>query len=134
MSALRRHVAVRALAGVFLLALAATACRRGGDGPRELLDRYFSTAVRQDYSATWECYDQNYRSKVDRDEYVQHRRDASQLVTWKVVSLEEHGDTARAQVDLVFAPSPRLGRPDPAEKKVVEDLVRERGEWRVKVW
>ncbi len=133
MSALRRH-ATRALAGALLLALGLTACRRPAGGPRELLDRYFSSAVQQDYGATWECYDRAYRSKVARDEYVRRRRDASTLVSWKVLTLEERGDTARADVELVFAPSPRLGRAEPATKKVAEDLVREREGWRVKVW
>lgn len=133
MSALRRH-ATRALAGALLLALGLTACRRPAGGPRELLDRYFSSAVQQDYGATWECYDRSYRSKVARDEYVKHRLEASTLVSWKVLTLEERGDTARADVELVFAPSPRLGRSEAATKKVVEDLVREREGWRVKVW
>ncbi len=134
MPPLRRHVAVRVLAVAFLLALGTTACRRPGDGPRELLDRYFSSAVRQDYGATWECYERNYRSKVNREEYVQRRREASRLVSWKTMALEQHGETARARVDLVFAPSPRLGRLEPVTKTVEEDLIREREGWRIKVW
>ncbi len=134
MPAPRRPVAARALAGVLLLALAVAACRRPGRGPRELLDRYFSTAVQQDYAATWECYDQRYRSKIAQDEYVQHRREASRLLSWKTVALEERGDTARADVDLVFGPAPRLGRTEPTTARVVEELVRERDGWRIKVW
>ncbi|WP_242394328.1 hypothetical protein [Anaeromyxobacter oryzisoli] len=133
MPALHRPI-VRILASVFLLAVGGTACHRTGDGPRELLDRYFSTAVRQDYVSTWACYDENYRSKVSRDEYVRHRREASRLLSWKTSALEQHGDTARAEVELVFAPSPRLGRSEPVTRKVVEELVREREGWRVKVW
>lgn len=138
MPALRRSAAARALAGAFLLAVAATACRRpgggGGGGPRELLERYFSTAVRQDYAATWSCYDRGYRSKIPQDEYVRRRADASRLVAWRTVSLDERGDTARARVELTFAPSQRLGRAAPVTKTVEEDLVREADGWRVKVW
>ncbi len=131
---LHRRPGALVLAAALLVALALASCRRPERGPRELLDRYFSTAARQDYGATWECYDRNYRSKVPRDEYVRRRGEASRLVSWATVAIEEHGDTARADVDLVFAPSPRLGQPGPARAKVVEELVREREGWRIKVW
>lgn len=134
MPALHRHDAVRALAAACFLLLAPAACRRPEAGPRELLARYFSTAVRQDYAATWECYDHEYRSKVARDEFVQHRRDASRLQSWRVLALEDRGDRARAEVELVFAPLPRLGRSEPAKVAVEENLVREPDGWRVKVW
>jgi hypothetical protein len=134
MPALHRDNAVRALAGACLLALGLAACRRPEAGPRELLERYFATAVRQDYAETWECYDQSYRSKVARGEFVQRRREASRLQSWKMVSLEQQGDHARAGVELVFAPSPKLGRSEPARTTVVEELVREREGWRIKVW
>jgi hypothetical protein len=129
-----RPRAASALAFALLLAVAIPACRRPGGGARELLDRYFATAVRQDYAATWECYDRRYRSKIDRDEYVRHRREASRLVSFRTVSLEERGDAARAEVELVFAPAPALGRSEPVTKRVVEELVREHEGWRVKVW
>jgi hypothetical protein len=120
-----------------LLAAAAvaalSACRRDA-GPRELLDRYFETARRGDFAATWECYDRAYQAKVSRDEYVRHRSDASPLERYEVVSLEQHDGRARAKVALVFGPAPKLGRIAPASAVVEEELVRERGGWRIRVW
>jgi hypothetical protein len=127
-------LALSETAFALLLALAIPACRRPASGARELLDRYFATAVRQDYAATWECYDRRYRSKIERDEYVRHRREASRLLSFRTLSLEEHGDAARAEVELVFAPAPAIGRSEPVTKRVIEELVREREGWRVRVW
>ncbi len=115
------------------LAFAPAACGRSRD-PRAALDRFFSTAQRQDYGATYDCYDDAYRQKVSREEFVRHRREASPLQDWRLVSLEQHGDTASAEVALVFGPWPRAGRTTPASKTVHEDLVRERGAWRIRVW
>jgi hypothetical protein len=122
---------------LFVLAAAAVAalpaCRRDG-GPRALLVRYFDSARRGDYAATWECYDGAYQAKVSRDEYVRHRKDAAPLERYEVVSLDQREDRARARVALVFGPAPGLGRTVPASTLVEEDLVRERGGWRIRVW
>jgi hypothetical protein len=113
--------------------LAFSGCRRGDD-PRGLLDRFFGTAVRQDYSATYDCYDAAYRAKVSREEFVRHRRDASPLQGWHILSLDQQGDHARAEVALTFGPLPKAGRTEPTSTNVHEDLVREGGRWRVRVW
>lgn len=114
-------------------AIALAGCSRHQD-PRAALDRYFSTAQRQDYAATYDCYDKAYRAKVSRDEYVRHRGEASPLQDWRVVSLEQHGDRASAEVALVFGPWQRAGRTTPVSKTVHEELVREEGAWRIRVW
>ncbi len=124
-----RFVALVCLA---LLALTIGGCRR--QDPRAALDRFFSTAQRQDYLATYDCYDAAYRAKVSRDEYVRHRREASPLQGWRVVSLEQHGDRASAEVALVFGPLVKAGRPTPVSQTVHEELIREAGAWRIKVW
>ena len=113
--------------------VAAAGCRRGDD-PRALLDRYFGTAARQDYSGTYDCYDTAYHGKVSREEYMRHRKDASPLQSWRVLSVEQHGDRATADVALVFGPLPRAGRTTPVSAVVHEDLVQEAGSWRVRVW
>ena len=123
-----RHVRILTILAV----LAAAACRR--DDPRAALDRYFGSAVRRDYAATYDCYAAAYHAKVSRDDYVKHRAEASPLESYRVVSLEQHGDRARALVALVFGPSAKAGRSTPASTTVGEDLVRESGQWRISVW
>ena len=123
--------ALAALAATFAVAVAG--CARG-ENPRAALDRFFSTAQRQDYGATYDCYDKAYRAKLSREEFVRHRGEASPLQEWRVLSLEQHGDRASAEVALVFGPWARAGRTTPVSKTVHEELVREEGAWRVKVW
>ena len=114
-------------------ALLAGGCRRSDD-PRALLDRFFGTALRQDYAATYDCYSSAYHAKVSREDFVRHRREASVLQAYKILSLEQQGDTAHAVAQLTFGPSAKLNRPFPVDTTVTEDLVREGGTWRVRVW
>jgi hypothetical protein len=114
-------------------ALLLAACSRG-DEPRAVLDRFFGTQLRKDYAATYDCYDDAYRAKVSREEYVRHRKDASMLEGYQVLSLERRGDRAHAEVALVFAASPKLGRLAPASTTVREDLVRGPEGWRIRIW
>ncbi len=118
---------------VALLAVAPIGCARRDDS-RAALERFFSTAQRQEYAATYDCYDVAYRAKVSRDEYVRHRREASPLQSWRVLSVEQHGDRASAEVALVFGPLAKAGRPTPVSQTVHEELIREAGAWRIKVW
>jgi hypothetical protein len=122
-------------AALFVLALLA-GCRRGGEpaSATAALGRFFETARRHDYAATYDCYDAAYQAKVTRDEFVRHRAEASPLDSWRLLSLEEHGDRAHAIVALVFGPSARAGRATQVSKTVEEELVREPGGWRIKVW
>jgi len=72
--------------------------------PEEVLNRYFSSAVKQDYAATYDCYYGQYKAKVDEAEYIKHRKEASALQSYKIVALNQTGKTAEADVILTFAP------------------------------
>ena len=99
-----------------------------------MLDRYFSSAIRQDYAATYDCYYNAYKAKVTKDEFIKHRKEASVLQAYKIISLTQKGDTAQAQVLLTFAPSEKLNRKEPVSTTVTEDMIMEGGQWRIKVW
>lgn len=103
-------------------------------GPKELLDRFFSSAIQQDYATTYTCYYAAYKAKVSKEEFIKHRKEASVVQEYKIVSLTQNGDTAQAEVLLTFAPSEKLKRTEPASATVKEDLIKENGEWKIKVW
>jgi hypothetical protein len=114
--------------------VAGLGCSSETSNPRALLERYFSSAQKQDYATTYSCYYDAYKAKVDKDEFVKHRKEASVLQSYQIVSLNQAGDKALAEVRLTFAPSEKLKRTEPVSATVIEDLVRERGEWKIKVW
>ena len=103
-------------------------------GPKELLDKFFSSAIQQDYATTYTCYYDAYKAKVSKEEFIKHRKEASVVQAYKIVSLTQNGDTAQAEVLLTFAPSEKLKRTEPASATVKEDLIKENGEWKIKVW
>jgi len=103
-------------------------------GPKELLDKFFSSAIQQDYATTYTCYYDAYKAKVSKEEFIKHRKEASVLQSYKIVSLTQQGDTAQAEALLTFAPSEKLKRTEPASETVKEDLIKENGEWKIKVW
>lgn len=104
-------------------------------GPKELLDRYFSSAIRQDYAATYACYYAPYMTKVSKEEYLKHRKEASVLQAYNINFVKQDGDNAaQAEVQLTFAPSEKLNRKEPVRTTVKEDLIKEGGEWKIKVW
>jgi hypothetical protein len=121
---------------IILLAasLFASGCHSGAASPKELLDSYFSSAVKQDYAAVYDCYYSAYKLKINRDEYITHRKEASVLQSYSIASLRQDGDTAQARVLLTFAPSARLGRKEPVAMTVTENMIRENDEWKIKVW
>jgi hypothetical protein len=121
---------------IILLAasLFASGCHSGSASPKELLDRYFSSAVKQDYAAAYDCYYTAYKLKISRDDYVKHRKEASVLQSYSIGSLRQDGNTAQARVLLTFAPSTRLGRKKPVAMTVTENMIRENGGWKIKVW
>ncbi len=121
------------LLGIVLLMLGSS-CHPKTANPQQLIDTYFSSAIKQDYSAAYDCYYASYKAKVSRDEYIKHRKEASVLQSYKILSLGQDGDTAQAQVLLTFAPSEMLGRTKPVTITVTENLVRENGGWKIKVW
>ncbi len=121
-----------------LLAVAAimtgAGCHSDKDNPKDLLNRYLTAAVRQDYAAVYPCYYDAYKAKVSKDEYIRHRKDASVLRAYTVKSITEQGNTAQAQVELTFEPSQKLKRDHPISTTVTEEMIREGGEWKIKVW
>jgi hypothetical protein len=121
---------------IILLAasLFASGCHSGAASPQELLDRYFSSAVKQDYGATYDCYYTTYKMKINRDEYIKHRKEGSVLQSYRIASLQQDGDTAQARVLLTFAPSARLARTEPVAIIVTENMIRDNGGWKIKVW
>jgi hypothetical protein len=118
------------------LLFAAAGCQsKNSGGPKALLDRYFSSAIKQDYASTYDCYYAPYMKKVSREDYVKHRKEASVLQSYQILALNQEGDNAaRADVQLTFAPSEKLRRSDPVSIRVNENLVKENGEWKIKVW
>lgn len=117
--------------GILLIAVG---CQQSTSSPKELLDKYFSSAIKQDYATAYTCYYAAYKAKVTREEYIKHRKEASVLQSYKILSLKEAKDTAEAEVQLTFAPSEKLKRKEPATITVKEELVKENGDWKIKVW
>ncbi len=109
-------------------------CSSSDGTPKDLLDKYFSTAIRQDYASTYACYYSAYKKKIDEDEYIRHRKEASVLQSYKLVALKQDGDKAQAEVELTFGPSQKLNRKEPVTTTVKEDMIKEGGEWKIKVW
>ena len=103
-------------------------------GPKELLDKFFSSAIQQDYATTYTCYYDAYKAKVSKEEFIKHRKEASALQSYKIVSLTQQGDTAQAEVLLTFAPSEKLSRKEAASTTVKEEMVKQKDGWKIKVW
>ncbi len=99
-----------------------------------MLEKYFASAMKQDYSATYECYYDAYKAKVSKDEFIKHRKEASVLQSYQIASLTQNGDSAQADVVLTFAPSEQFHRDKPASTTVKEDLIRQNSGWKIKVW
>lgn len=116
-----------------LVLLMAAGCNTNNSGPKDLLNKYFTSAINQDYGATYDCYYAPYKEKVNKNEYIKHREEASVLKSYKIISLEQRDDRAQAEVLLSFEP---LGKPDqkPLSATVREDMVRDGGQWKIKVW
>ncbi len=120
------------LAGAVILTGAG--CHSDKDNPKDLLNRFFTAAIQQDYAAVYLCYYDTYKAKVSKDDYIRHRKDASVLQAYSVKSIAEQGNTAQAQVELTFGPSQKMKRDRPVLASVTEEMVHENGEWKIKVW
>ncbi len=118
----------------WIISLPISACHSDNGNPRNALNHYFTAAVKQDFGAQYAYYYNTYKAKVSMDDYIRHRQDASVITHYSVESLDVSDDKARAIVRLTFAPSEKLKRSQPVDKTVVEDMVRENGEWKIKVW
>ena len=114
--------------------LLATGCSSGASDPKELLDIYFTSAIKQDYAATYSCYYISYKAKVSKEDYVKHRQEASVLKSYEILSLKQDGDTASAEVRLLFGPSEKLKRKGATAVTIKEDMIKEGRGWKIKVW
>lgn len=118
-----------------MIVFAASGCNSGASTPRELLDKYFGSAIKKDYATTYACYYAAYKKKISQEEFLKHRAEASVLQSYKIASLkQDDGNTAHAEVLLTFAPSEKLKRTVPVSTTVKEELIKEGGEWKIKVW
>jgi hypothetical protein len=110
-------------------------CQSDTSGPTELLNKFFSSAAKQDYATTYTCYYDAYKAKVSKEEFIRHRKEASVLLSYKINSVKlPTGDTAEAEVQLTFGPSEKLKRTGPVTVNLKEELIKEKGEWKIKVW
>jgi hypothetical protein len=131
---LKKIYSLFAILGSLILLMAAAGCNSGNSSPGALLNKYFTSAVNQDYGTTYDCYYAPYKAKVNKEEYIKHRKEASVLQAYKIISLEQKNNFAHAEVLLTFAPSKKLDRQEPVSTTVKEDMVREGGDWKIKVW
>jgi hypothetical protein len=117
-----------------MIAVLVAACSHEKTGPKELLDKYFSAAMKQDYATVYSCYYAAYKTKVTKEEFIKHRGEASVLQAYKILSLKQDNGTVQAEVQLTFGASEKLKRAEPVTVTVKEELVKEGGEWKIKVW
>ena len=132
---MKKHFSLIGIAALLLMIVGA-GCKSGtATTPREVLSKFFSSAVSQDYAATYNCYYGAYKAKINKDEYIKHRKEASVLQSYDILALNMEGNSAaHAEVKLTFAPSEKLGRKEPISTVVKEEMVKENGEWKIKVW
>jgi hypothetical protein len=116
------------------LALPLTGCANDQESAKALLDKYFTSAEKQDYASTYTYYNDEYKKKVPKDEFIKKRKDASLLQSYKILSMNIQKDQGQASVELTWAPSEKLKRTQPVTVKVQEDLVKEKDGWKIKVW
>jgi hypothetical protein len=126
---------LRIITYLFWILLIAAGCQPDTAGPRELLDKFFSSAVKQDYATTYTCYYEAYQAKVSKEEFVRHRKEASVLQSYKIISITmPDSNSAEAEVQLIFGPSEKLHRKEPVTVNLKESMIKEKGEWKIKVW
>jgi len=108
-------------------------CSPKEQSPRELVDKYFTTAQKQDYATTYTCYDSEYQKKVTKDDFISHRKEASVVQSYKILQLDTQKNTGKASVEITFASSDKLKRTKPEIVKVTEDLIKQKDGWKIKV-
>ncbi len=131
---MKKVYSLSVISTLVLLLMAAAGCNSNNSSPKTLLNKYFTSAVNQDYGTTYDCYYAPYKAKVNKEEYIKHRKEASILQAYKIISLEQKDGAAHAEVLLTFAPSKKLDRKKPVSTTVKEDMVKEGGDWKIKVW
>lgn len=121
--------------GIFVVGCKSSSSSVPNDAsPKATLDTFFSSAVRQDYATTYSCYYKLYQDRIPKDEFIKHRKEASILQSYKITSLKQSGDSAHAEALLTYAASKKLKRDKPKSVNVKEDLIKENGHWKIKVW
>ncbi len=118
---------------LLVISVATAGFVNGKTNPKEALDKYFTSAMAQDYVTTYGCYCAAYQAKVTEEEYVKHRKEASLLQSYKIISLKKEGGVTQAEVELTFGPSEKLKRNQPVTVTVKEDLVKEGRGWKIKI-
>ncbi len=132
---LRQRLYVFALCLLTIGILLQSGCKTKEAGsPQQVLTTYFTSAMKQDYATTYACYYAAYKEKVSEEDFIKHRKEASVLQNYKILSLKQDNATAEAEVLLTFAPSEKFKRTQPVDAKVKEVLVKENGNWKIKVW
>ena len=116
-----------------LVIFSLTGCSPKGQNPQELLDQYFTSAQQQDYKTTYTCYDSDYQTKVTEDEFIQHRKEASVVQSYKILTLDTDKETGQASVEITFAASDKFKRSEPVTIKVQEELIKGKNGWKIKV-
>lgn len=117
-----------------VLSLSLAGCSPKEQNASELLDTYFTSAMKQDYATTYTCYYSEYQKKIPKDEFIRNRQEASVVQSYKILQLDLQNDTGKAAVEITFAPSEKLKRSEPVTVKVQEDLIKEKEGWKIKVW
>jgi hypothetical protein len=119
---------------LLIIMVISAACNYEKTGPKGLLEKYFSAAIKQDYETVYSCYYAAYKAKMTRKEFVRKRKEASVLQAYKILSLKQENGSARAEVQLTFGASDKLTRAEPFTITMREEMVKEGGEWKIKVW
>src|SRR5690242_340515 len=109
---MKKHLTYILALSMFLVVIL-TGCASNEESAKALLDKFFSSAAKQDYSATYTCYYDEYQKKIPEDEFVKERKQASVLQSYRILELNVQKDKGQASVELTFAPSEKLNRPEP---------------------
>jgi hypothetical protein len=120
---------------VSALALTLTGCAQSYPGlatPKSALDTFFTSAQRLDYATTYDCYYGRYHDLVPREEFLNHRKQAAVLMSYRIEQLAARGSSADATLTLTFAAA--APKTTPRIVTVNERLVNEAGAWKVQVW
>jgi len=116
-----------------LVILSLNGCSPKEQNPQELVDKYFTSAQKQDYAMTYTCYDSEYQKKVTKDDFISHRKEASTVQSYKILQLDTQKNTAQASVEITYTASEKFNRSEPVTIKVQEDLIKEGNGWKIKV-
>jgi hypothetical protein len=101
--------------------------------PQDALQTFFGSAQRGDYATTYSSYYRLYQDRVTEQEYVMRRAQAAALTSFTLGPVSISGDAAEATATLVFAANPAGGTPA-RTAQVHEDLARQAGGWKIRVW